>query len=108
MVGPRLPELMQELCPVDLSARAVPDLRIVQAPVAGCRTVFARRDHGDVPGFVFLVVRDEAEFVWDVMVELGSAYGLRPVGAAAVRPPLAGDATASLGGAERVAAGAPR
>ena len=96
LVGPRLRELMQELCPVDLSARAVADLRIVQAPVAGSRMVLARRDHGDIPGFVLLVVRDEAEYVWDVMVELGAAYGLRPVGAAAIRPPMSSNAGAPV------------
>ncbi len=97
MVGARVPELMQELCPVDLSARTVPDLRLVQAPIAGCRMVLARRDHGNLPGFVFLVVRDEAEYVWDVMVELGAAYGLRPVGATAIRPPMGSDSAAGTG-----------
>lgn len=112
IVGPRLPALLQELSPVDLSARAVPNLAIVQAPVAGLRMVLARRDHGDLPGFVMLVVRDEAEYAWDAIVELGAAYGLRPVGAAAVRPPSAADAgTGPVGtGTDTASAvmGAPR
>ena len=106
LVGPRLPALLQELSPVDLSARAVPDLRIVQAPVVGLRTMLARRDHGDLPGFILLVVRDEAEYAWDTIVELGAAHGLRPVGAAAVRPPAATGPATSEPAATGAAAGA--
>ena len=98
LVGRRLPALMQELCSADTSARAVPDLAIVQAPVVGLRMVIARRDHGEIPGWVFLVGRDDAEFAWDAIVDLGSSYGVRPVGALAVRPPASGDA-ASLAAA---------
>jgi heterotetrameric sarcosine oxidase gamma subunit len=94
LVGPRLPRLLQELCSVDLAPRSVPDLRVVQAPFGGTRVILARRDHGDLPGFTLLVVRDEAEYLWDVIVHLGAAHGLRPVGAMAIRPPFAGDATA--------------
>ena len=84
--GRRLPALMQELCPVDLSARAVADLRIVQAPVAGVRMVIARRDHGAIPGWILLVARDEAEYVWDAIVD---SAGLRASTGRvlAVRPP---------------------
>ena len=98
LVGPGLPALLQELSPVDLSARAVPDLHMVAAPVVGCRMLLARRDHDGLPGFILLAVRDEAAYVWDSIVELGAAYGLRPVGAAAIRPPDATDAHAASGG----------
>jgi glycine cleavage system aminomethyltransferase T len=91
LIGRRLPALMQELCSVDTSARAVPDLRIVQAPVVGLRMVIARRDHGEIPGWILLVGRDDAEFVWDAIVELGAPYGVRPVGQLAVRPPTVAD-----------------
>jgi glycine cleavage system aminomethyltransferase T len=91
LVGRPLPALMQELCPVDTSARAVPDLRIVQAAVVGCRMVIARRDQGEIPGWILLVAREDAEFAWDAIVELGGSYGLRPVGMLAVRPPAAAD-----------------
>ena len=95
LVGPNLPFLLQELCPVDLSDRSVPDLRVVQAPFGGTRVVLARRDHGELPGFILLVVRDEAEFLWEVIVHLGEAHGLRPVGAMAIRPPFPAEATAA-------------
>ena len=91
LVGPRLPALLQELSPVDLAPRAVPDLRVVQGPFAGTRATFARRDHGNLPGWIVLVVRDEAEYVWDTILHLGAPFGIRPVGAAAIRPPLATD-----------------
>jgi glycine cleavage system aminomethyltransferase T len=88
LVGPRLPALLQELSPVDLSLRAVPDLRVVQAPFAGTRAILARRDHGDVPGWALLVVRDEAQYLWEAILHVGAPFGIRPVGATAIRPPL--------------------
>jgi hypothetical protein len=94
LAGRRLPALMQELCSADTSARAVADFQIVQAPVVGVRMVIARRDHGEIPGWVLLVGRDDAEFVWDAIVDLGGSYGLRPVGMLAVRPPAPADASA--------------
>lgn len=98
LVGPRLHALLQELSPVDLSARAVPDLGIVAAVVVGCRMLLARRDHDGLPGFVLLVVRDEAAYVWDSIVELGATHGLRPVGAAAFRSPDLTEAHGAVGG----------
>ena len=49
---------------------------IVQAPVVGVRIVVARQDHGGVPGFTLLVARDEAEYVWDALLDLGRDLGL--------------------------------
>jgi glycine cleavage system aminomethyltransferase T len=101
LVGRRLPALMQELCSVDTSVRAVPDLAIVQAPVVGLRMVTARRDHGEIPGWIFLVGRDDAEFAWDAIVGLGASYGVRPVGMAAVRPPALPDTAPVAAGGGR-------
>ncbi len=47
---------------------------------------------------LLLVVRDEAAYVWDSIVELGAAHGLRPVGAATVRPPGMIEASGAGGG----------
>ena len=85
MAGLRVRDLLEELVPEDLSPEVVPDQAIVQVPMAGCRVMLARQDHDGVPGFSLLTWRDEAEHLWDVLNHLGGAYGLRPVGASAVR-----------------------
>jgi len=84
LVGPRVRSLLEELVVSDVSADAIADLEIFQVAMANCRVVMARRDLGAVPGFTLLVVRDEAEHLWDVLVERGAAHGLRPVGGLAL------------------------
>ena len=81
------------------------DLRIVQAPVVGVRMVIARRDHGDIPGWILLVARDDAEFVWDSIVDLGAV--LRAATGRHAGRPAAGSAEASAPAAIG-ATGAPR
>jgi aminomethyltransferase len=100
LAGPRVLDLLEELVPENLAPAVVPDLAIVQAPMAGCRVILARRDHGGIPGFALLVWRDEAEHLWDVFAHLGEAYGLRPVGASALVAAAGGD-PAAPGGATR-------
>jgi heterotetrameric sarcosine oxidase gamma subunit len=90
IAGPDVPATLAEACAVDLSARAITDGRIVQATVAGVRTILARRDLRDavdsppIPGFTVLVARDEAEYLWGALLHLGKDHGLMPVGARAV------------------------
>jgi glycine cleavage system aminomethyltransferase T len=37
-----------------------------------------------MPGFTLLVARDEAEYLWGALLQLGRGHGLVPVGALAV------------------------
>ena len=48
------------------------------------RRHLARQDCGGGPGFTLLVARDEAEYLWETLLELGLAHGLAPVGTEAV------------------------
>lgn len=84
LVGPRVRDLLEELVAEDLSAAVVPDLAILQVPLAGCRVIVSRRDYEAVPGFTLLVARDEAEYLWDVITHLGEPHGIRPVGTSAL------------------------
>ena len=87
LIGPRARDLLGELCPIDLHETVLPNLGIVQLAMANCRVTMARRDHAELPGFVVIVARDEAEHLWDVLSTLGAAHGLVPVGGAAITPP---------------------
>ena len=77
--GPRLAGLLQELCPVDLSDRALSDGGIVQAPFAGVRVTLARQDRGGAAAVTLLAPRDLAEYLWEVITDAGAHHGLRPV-----------------------------
>jgi aminomethyltransferase len=92
LIGPATPRGLERACPVDLSTRAVPDRRIVQAPVAGVRVILARQDHPDALGYTLLAPRDLVEYLWDALLELGSDIGLVPVGGDVARPGFVGTA----------------
>ncbi len=104
LIGPALPALLQEACAVDLSPDVVADLAIVPTAIAGDRVILARRDHAGLPGVTLAVVRDDAEHLWDSLVELGHPFGIVPVGGLAVAPPAMAQAVAA--GAAGAAAGA--
>jgi aminomethyltransferase len=101
LMGPNVGSLLEEACPVDLSPAAVADLAIVQATLAGDRVVLARRDHGALPAFVLAVARDDAQHLWDALLELGQPFGIQVVGGLAATPP-------AISTTQPAAAGSPR
>lgn len=85
LAGPAAPAIMAELCPADTTPATLAEGQLLQAPFAGPRAFIVRRDSaGGLPGYTFLVARDEAAYVWDATVAVGAAHGLVPVGPAAV------------------------
>lgn len=81
LVGPATPAILAEACAVDLSAAAFAPGDVVQVPLVGIRVSVARADHADAPGATLLVMRDQAEYLWDSLLSLGAAHGIMPVGA---------------------------
>lgn len=85
LAGPAAPAIMAELCPVDTTTTTMAEGRLIQAPVAGPRAFVVRQDAtGGLPGYTFLVARDEAAYLWDATLAIGAGHGLMPVGPAAV------------------------
>lgn len=76
LAGPAARAVLAEICPVDLSASALPDRTIVQAMVANVRVVIGRTDVAGQPAFSLLVARDEARYLWDALSEMGGPHGL--------------------------------
>lgn len=86
LAGPAAPAIMAELCPADTTPATLTEGQLLQAPLAGPRAFIVRQDGvGGLPGYTFLVARDEAAYVWDATLAIGAAHGLVPVGPAAVR-----------------------
>jgi heterotetrameric sarcosine oxidase gamma subunit len=90
LAGPAVPSILAEACAVDLTPTSLAEGEIVQAMVANVRAILTRRDLHDagdappMPGFTLLVARDEAEYLWGALLQLGRGHGLVPVGALAV------------------------
>ena len=89
LVGPNAAAVLSELCPLDLRPDVFPDRRVAQAPLAQVRIVLARLDWRGGPGYVFLVAREYAEYLWDALLDIGQPHGLSPVGASAIEAGLA-------------------
>lgn len=86
LAGPAAPAIMAELCPADTTPETLAEGQLVQAPLAGPRAFIVRQDSpGGLPGYTFLVARDEAAYVWDATLAIGAGHGLVPVGPGAVR-----------------------
>jgi sarcosine oxidase subunit gamma len=84
LAGPAAPAILAELCPVDTTPRTLPEGAVLQVPFAGPRAFLTHRDHGGLPGYTWLIARDEALYVWESVIHIGAEHGLRPVGPAAV------------------------
>jgi heterotetrameric sarcosine oxidase gamma subunit len=101
LIGPGVGSLLEEACAVDLSPAAVPDLAIVQTTVAGDRVILGRRDHGPLLGFVLALARDDAQHLWDALLELGQPFGIQIVGGLAATPPAIASVASEAVGAPR-------
>lgn len=84
LAGPAARLVLRDCFPVDVHPRALADRHLASGPVAGIRTVVGRLDRDDIPSFTLLVARDLAVSLWEAMLEVGGASGLRPVGASAL------------------------
>jgi heterotetrameric sarcosine oxidase gamma subunit len=84
LAGPNARRILEELCPVDLADAVVPNLSVLQAPLANIHSILARIDHAGVPVFALFVPRDLAEYTWDALLASGKAHGLVPVGGRAL------------------------
>jgi aminomethyltransferase len=79
LLGPRAPELLARLSPLDLGL--VPVLGVVQGEVARVHATVARLDRPAVPTFRLLVAREYGASAWEALHEAGHDLGLIPVGA---------------------------
>jgi heterotetrameric sarcosine oxidase gamma subunit len=84
LVGPAAPAILAELCPADTTPATLLEGALIQAPLAGPRVFLTRRDHGGWPGYTWMLARDEARFVWESALHVGTHHGLVAVGPAAV------------------------
>ena len=80
LIGPRAPELLARVSPLDL---ALPVLGVAQGEVARVHATVVRLDRPAGPVFRLLVARECGAFVWEAAIEAGHDLGLVPVGAAA-------------------------
>lgn len=84
VVGPAARDVLAGLTPTDLSDAAFPFRAVRQTQVAGAEVILQRVTYVGEVGFEVHLPGNGAPAVWDALLAAGAAYGIRPVGLAAL------------------------
>ena len=76
LIGPDAERILNKVTAVDLRERTLPAQACCQGPIFGVNTLFGRF----ADRFELHVCSDSAEFFWDVLMDAGAEFGLRPAG----------------------------
>ena len=76
LIGPDAERILNKVTAVDLRERTLPVQSCCQGPIFGVNTLFGRL----AGRFDLHVCSDSAEFFWDVLMDAGAEFGLRPAG----------------------------
>ena len=76
LIGPDAERILNKVTAVDLRERTLPAQACCQGPIFGVNTLFGRfADRLELH-----VCSDSAEFFWEVLMDAGAEFGLRPAG----------------------------
>jgi aminomethyltransferase len=81
LVGPDAERILNKVTAVDLRERTLPAQACCQGPIFGVNTLFGRF----ADRFELHVCSDSAEFFWEVLMDAGQEFGLRPAGLEVLR-----------------------
>lgn len=84
LVGPAAPELLSQVCGLDLHPSAFPSGQGRQTSVAKTRQLVVRADLAALPAYRLIGGRALGAFVWDALMVAGRELGLVPIGAQAL------------------------
>jgi heterotetrameric sarcosine oxidase gamma subunit len=76
LLGPDAERLLSKVTAVDLRERTLPVGACCQGPIFGVNTLFGRF----VRRFELHVCYDSAEFLWEVLLDAGAEFNLKPAG----------------------------
>jgi aminomethyltransferase len=76
--GPRALETLQKLTPADLAA--IGYYHFVDSVIAGTRALIARTGYTGEDGFEIYFAPEQSERVWDLILDAGQEFGIKPCG----------------------------
>jgi aminomethyltransferase len=76
--GPRAPETLQKLTPVELAS--IRYYHFVDGEVAGAAARIARTGYTGEDGFELYIAPEQAERIWAALLEAGGEFGIKPCG----------------------------
>jgi sarcosine oxidase gamma subunit len=77
LIGPDAERILNKVTAVDLRERTLPVHGCCQGPIFGVNTLFGRFANR----FELHICGDSAEFLWEVLLDAGGEFGLKPAGA---------------------------
>jgi sarcosine oxidase gamma subunit len=80
LIGPDAERILNKVTAVDLRERTLPVQGCCQGPIFGVNTLFGRFANR----FELHVCTDSAEFFWEVLLDAGAEFGLKPAGTEAL------------------------
>ena len=80
LIGPDSRALLSKLCALDFHPSQFPDATAKQTSVAKTTELIIRRDIDTIPAFTLIGSRSLGEYLWDVILEAGHEFDLRPIG----------------------------
>ena len=78
--GPQARSVLRKLTSLDLRDKVLANLGCAVGPMAAVSVLLLRRDFRDLPAFHILVSREYADYLWDVLVEAGREFQIKPFG----------------------------
>jgi heterotetrameric sarcosine oxidase gamma subunit len=85
MIGPASRAVLSQLCGLDFTDEAFPNMTAKQTSLAKTKQLILRRDFGALPTYTIIGAQSLAAYLWDVMMEAGHDFGIAPIGVAALR-----------------------
>lgn len=80
LVGPRLPDLLRGLTPLDLRPAALPPNSCAETALAGAEALLVRAGEEPIPSLRLYVAWDMGEFVWERILEEGRGLAVKALG----------------------------
>lgn len=80
LCGPRAASVLRKCTQLDLRASIFPDLACAWTPLAGVRCLLLRKDWPSIVGFIVLVSREYAEYLWNDLLASGEEFRIQPFG----------------------------
>jgi heterotetrameric sarcosine oxidase gamma subunit len=80
LAGPDSPHLLSKLCALSFDTRDFPDGHVAQSSLAKVHATILRHDRGRLPAYEFYVERPYGEYLWDVILDAGTEFGILPAG----------------------------
>ena len=85
VIGPLAIELLAKLTDLDIVASSFTDLTCAQGQLAEVYSMIMRCDQSGLPSYNLYFAREYGHYLWDVLLEAGSEFGIVPIGVEALQ-----------------------